>query len=208
MKKYYVYQHVTADTGEIFYIGKGFNKRAYSKNNRNKYWHNIVTKHGYNVEILYSELDESSALRLEAEMIQSLKSLDLCKANLSTGGTSGASGIKWSTESRNRLSKAKSGVKLSESHKTSIGLSVSGTNNGFYGKRHSDEFKRQISEQNSFLNSGSKNPAARKVIDLDSGQIFGTAKDAAEFRGIRYITLYRSLSGKTKKDYRLRYLEI
>lgn len=48
---FYVYRHIRRDTGEVFYIGKGFKNRAYSFLNRNPYWHNIVNKCGFDVEI-------------------------------------------------------------------------------------------------------------------------------------------------------------
>ena len=49
-----VYQHIRLDTNTIFYIGIGKNlKRPYSKNYRNNYWHNVVNKAGYKVEILF-----------------------------------------------------------------------------------------------------------------------------------------------------------
>lgn len=54
-----LYRHVRPDKDEVFYIGIGKNeKRAYSKVNRNKYWHNIVSKNNgiYDIEILFEDL--------------------------------------------------------------------------------------------------------------------------------------------------------
>ncbi|RAZ47421.1 hypothetical protein DP175_03995 [Polynucleobacter paneuropaeus] len=50
---FYTYAHKKPD-GSIFYIGQGSTKykRAYSTKGRNKHWHNVVNKHGYEVEIL------------------------------------------------------------------------------------------------------------------------------------------------------------
>lgn len=65
-----VYQHRRLDTNEIFYIGIGINKnRAYSKSGRNKYWHNIVNKVGYEVDILIDGCKMSQAKCIEKNMI-------------------------------------------------------------------------------------------------------------------------------------------
>ena len=51
MKTWYIYGHFTEDTNELFYIGVGTGRRAWSKN-RNQYWNRIVEKHGYSIEII------------------------------------------------------------------------------------------------------------------------------------------------------------
>ena len=51
---FYVYVHRTADTGRIFYVGKGTKNRAWTKGSRNLHWRNIVNKHGYTVEIVFN----------------------------------------------------------------------------------------------------------------------------------------------------------
>jgi hypothetical protein len=52
MNKFYVYAHHKLMKNIPVYIGKGNNRRAYSKANRNRWWRNIVNKHGYRVQIL------------------------------------------------------------------------------------------------------------------------------------------------------------
>ena len=57
-----VYRHIRLDTRRPFYIGIGVNKaRAYSVKNRNKHWHNIVNKSGYEVQILFDYLTYEEA---------------------------------------------------------------------------------------------------------------------------------------------------
>lgn len=68
---YYVYAHIRPDTGEIFYLGKGKNKRAYSKHRKNKQWHNIVNKNNgeFEVRILNWFFDEETAYASEEWLI-------------------------------------------------------------------------------------------------------------------------------------------
>lgn len=97
---FYVYTHTKADTGEVFYVGKGKGRRAYV-DRRNPFWKNVVKKHGHVVNILYSGLSENAAFALEKELIAKFGRSTLC--NLTNGGE-GTSGYKWSEEGRRRIS--------------------------------------------------------------------------------------------------------
>ena len=69
MNNFYVYAHYKPD-GNIFYVGKGYSNRAWSSKSRNNFWHNTVKKHGeYHVVLLYENLSEKEAFRLEQEEI-------------------------------------------------------------------------------------------------------------------------------------------
>ena len=70
MGNYGVYRHIRLDTNVPFYIGKGLNKRAFSKRDRNQYWHNIVNKYGYEVEIMLEGLTNENAIIKEKEFIK------------------------------------------------------------------------------------------------------------------------------------------
>lgn len=72
-----VYRHRRLDTNDVFYIGIGDNKRAYNKNARSVYWKRIVKKHGYNVEILVTDLSREDACELEILLIQEYGRKDL-----------------------------------------------------------------------------------------------------------------------------------
>ena len=41
--KFYTYVHRTADTGSVFYVGKGKGQRAYTKFNRTKFWTHVAS---------------------------------------------------------------------------------------------------------------------------------------------------------------------
>ena len=74
---YYVYQHKTADTNSIFYIGKGKGKRAFTKCNRSQYWKNVVAKHGLQIDFVVKDVDEELAFLVEAECIDQNKKLGI-----------------------------------------------------------------------------------------------------------------------------------
>ena len=68
MKTWYVYAHYTLDTNELFYIGIGYSRRAWSTK-RNAFWHSIVNKHGYRIEMIAEDFtDRDLAVKKELEM--------------------------------------------------------------------------------------------------------------------------------------------
>jgi group I intron endonuclease len=129
--KYYVYLHVKSDTLQPFYIGKGEGRRALRKQHRNQWWKNIVNKHGFNVILLEEDLTEDEAFNREVFWISIFGRKDLGKGllvNLSDGGE-GNSGHKFSEETKKKMSEALKGEK-----------------NPFYGKTHTDEWKKKNGE--------------------------------------------------------------
>lgn len=160
---FYVYEHWRTDRDECFYVGKGKSKRAYNLSNRNKYHKAIVSKvmrEGFAIEvrIVASGLDEKTALELEVERIKFWKENNVELANFTNGGE-GTSGFKFSKESRQKMSKSKTGkifsletcMKISESKKnlsvdTRKKMSDSAINQ--LRRRHTEQTKRKISEAN------------------------------------------------------------
>ncbi len=110
-KRHYVYLHRRADTGEVFYVGKGFGKRAWKISTRSDWWKRIEAKHGRTVEIHADDLDENLAFELEAELIAKFGRTNLC--NLTDGGEGG---VNPSDETRAKMSAARFGIKFTESH--------------------------------------------------------------------------------------------
>ena len=94
-----VYRHIRLDKNEVFYIGIGNEKRPYTKKSRNKYWHNIVNKTEYRVDILFDDLSWEEACEKETEFIKLYGRKDLGKGtlvNMSDGG-----GCKWPSGDKN-----------------------------------------------------------------------------------------------------------
>ena len=139
MTTFYIYEHIRKDTGVVFYVGKGHGKRHCSKQNRNKYWVNVVAKAGgFDSRIIYTNSSEELILLAEVEKINQLRMLGLELVNLTDGGE-GITGLKHSEKSKKLISEKLKGRTLSEEHKRK--MSVSHT-----GKSFSEEHKRKMSE--------------------------------------------------------------
>lgn len=143
--KFYTYIHRKADTGEVFYVGKGKGYRCNDKNNRNKHWNNFYEKHGFVVEIVATFDDEQMAFSHEKELISGYRASGVALANYTDGGE-GQSGRSPSAEHRRKLSDAlkgkppsdlqraanlkRRGVSLSAEHRAKISQSNKGVKNG------------------------------------------------------------------------------
>lgn len=105
---FYVYIHVRLDSGLPFYVGKGQDNRAWSKNRSNNHWRYIVNKHGYSVNIAQDGMAERDAFLLEMWLIAKLRhdGYDLC--NMTDGGD-GPSGLIHTDESRAKMSASATG---------------------------------------------------------------------------------------------------
>jgi hypothetical protein len=106
--KFYAYVHRRADSGEIFYVGKGQGQRAASKQYRNSMWRRIVAKHGLLIEIVAYFYEEVHAFDHERALIAEHRQTGVLLANMTDGGE-GASGAKRSDETRRRMSAALTG---------------------------------------------------------------------------------------------------
>lgn len=89
---FYVYTHHRATTGGIFYVGKGYGRRAWSRENRNKHWHAVVAKDGYTVRIAADGLSDWYALELEQDLVALYGRKDIGYGSL-VNKTDGGDGI-------------------------------------------------------------------------------------------------------------------
>ena len=113
---FYVYQHLKADTGEIFYVGKGMGRRAHDSYHRSKYWKNIVAKHGVIVEFIQAHITEPESIRIEIATIDKYRKQGLQIINMTDGGD------------------GTSGYSHTEEHKQMMSTKQSGENNPRFGK--------------------------------------------------------------------------
>lgn len=136
-KIYCVYKH-TSPNGKV-YIGITGQKPKYRWDNgngykQNTYFYNAIQKYGwenFEHEILFTELTKEDACTKEKELITLYDSTNRNKGyNLSVGGELSALGAILSDETRRKMSKSRTGEK-----------------NHFYGKHHSKETKKIISDK-------------------------------------------------------------
>lgn len=225
MKRYYIYRHIRLDTNTPFYIGKGSDKRAYSKECRNQYWHNIVNKYEYRVEIIRKGLSEKEAFSKEIEFIALYREYGYCEANLTDGGEgpSGYSHTKeaklkmseakkglpspnkgklFNAEWRVNISKAKKGTEMHPNTKKALLKANIGKPGTMLGRKHSEETKKLMSKKQSIVG----NKAQREVLDTRTGKVYKSIRIAAIELDIVEITLRRHLKkGLTGKFPYLKY---
>jgi hypothetical protein len=105
----YVYQHIRLDTNEVFYVGVGKRKgRAHTHYGRNKYWHHIINKVGYSIQIIAENISYKEALDLEKNLIKTIGRKDLglgSLVNMTDGGEGSLGKIQSEmTRSKKRIS--------------------------------------------------------------------------------------------------------
>jgi CTP:phosphocholine cytidylyltransferase-like protein len=83
---FYVYLHRRLTDNKVFYVGKGHAKRAWIRSNRNRYWNNVVEKHGYSVEIVFENLTEDDAFKIEKDTILEMRYFGFPLVNMTDGG--------------------------------------------------------------------------------------------------------------------------
>lgn len=92
-----VYLHRRKLDNKVFYVGIGYEKRAYDFIGRNKFWHNYVKKYGEPlVEIYKDNLTKEEACKIEVNLIKKYGRRSRGKGhlvNLSSGGEMGTIGV-------------------------------------------------------------------------------------------------------------------
>ena len=128
---HYTYCHIAESTNQIFYYGKGSRERAYTKNCRNKKWHEVA-KDGYRIEILAHWPTHAEALEHEKLLILCGKDLNQPLVNMTSGGQGNAGSKHWlgkkhKLESLKKMSKAQTGMVRRKS--INFSLANAGTSN-------------------------------------------------------------------------------
>lgn len=146
---FYAYVHVRpgADAHGVFYVGKGHGRRSHEFSRRNRYHQRVIDKHGAgNVEVgRFDCSDEETAFALERGLIACLKRMGVGLTNATDGGE-GVSGLRHSAEAREKMRETRKGRRHQAATKAKMTASRKGENNAFFGKKHSEETKRRISD--------------------------------------------------------------
>lgn len=143
-----------------------------------KYYTDVVFK--LNKEYCYNILSGGADVQEQITKRQSLKLLndEGYRSSISNIRTISQIGRKYSEESKSKMS-------------------ISAT-----GRKATDETKNKMSE----MRKGSGGSKAKKVIDNETGIIYGSLKEAAESIGIKYDTVRARLNGYNNQKTNLRWL--
>jgi len=133
-----------------------------------------------------------------------------------------AKGIVVSDETKAKISEARKYYVYPKSHKKAISdglkyayanyrrindcIGKSGPDNLFFGKKHSDQSKRRMSESKKIIFLGGANPKAKSVVNTKTGTIYSTIREAAIMNCISQSTLYKFLRGERPNKSNLRLL--
>lgn len=90
------------------------------------------------------------------------------------------------------------GKRHSEETKKKISNSLKGDKNHFYGKNHSEETKNKISNTLKGRGSGGNNPSAKKVLCVTTGETFDCVKDASTKYNLSHSALCNCCKGRTR----------
>ena len=228
MKTYTIYIHKNKINGKV-YIGQTSQNPKKRWNNGKGYkdshkFYNAILKYGWdNFEhiILYTNLTLEEANQKEQELIEQYKSYeDKFGYNITKGGRNFAH----SEETKKKIgisnSIALKGNKWSESQKKLMSEMFTGEGNPFYGKHHSEKTKQLISEHRKGKCAGENHPmygkhhtedalqkmsnnrkskGGKKVVCLNTGEVFNTMMDAARWCGLSNSSSIGQVCNHTNK---------
>jgi hypothetical protein len=193
----FLYRHIRLDKNEPFYIGIGSNiSRCYTKQTRNKHWHNIVNKTEYEVEIIFDDLTIEEAKEKEKEFINlyGKKSNGGILVNITDGGD-GCWGVK-ANEEQKKLRKQRmiennhfKGKKHNEESKEKMKLAKLGK------KREKEGYVKRAEKMKQYV--GSKHWHSKSVINTETGIYYGSTKEAAEAANMNITTFIRAMKKNT-----------
>lgn len=158
-----VYRHENTVNRKIYFgITSQIPKRRWAKGTgyRNQpYFYRAIEKYGWDKfehKVLFQGLSEKEAKQIEIELIAQYDSTNpLIGYNLSIGGEGGSGlvgenachfGKRHSAETKEKISRVLSGRKYTEEQKARRKGLMKGDLNPFYGRHHSDEAKKRMSE--------------------------------------------------------------
>lgn len=183
--KFYTYAHYTADSKELFYIGKGQNKRYLQQYSRSLWWKSKVKKHGgFEAKILATWETEQDAFEHEKLLISIFKKQ---LVNLCDGGQ-GISGHVKSQESKNKVRNALKGKSLSKQRRKNI-------SNSLKGRKLSQEHVKKLSVILEKLREKQK----KKILCLTTQEVFLSVMDASRATGIDPSSIVKACKGILKK---------
>lgn len=184
-KNFYVYRHVRLDTYVPFYVGEGkmSRNRAFHRGGRNNYWHNIVNKAGYRVDIIAKNLTKEEALNLELWFKTLYTKLGFKLANYRVGRED--KNYTYTPEAVERRAKQLRGRNLSKEHIANIPTKFKpGHVPWNKGKPRPEMYGTKYGQKYGTV----------YCFELD--KLFNTPKEASEQLGISYCNILRVCKGE------------
>lgn len=179
-RKYKLYVHISPSNKRYYGITRlDVKKRWGSDGSGYRYqpyiW-NAIQRYGWNNfthEVLFDNLTEKEACLIEQCYIALYDTMDRTKGyNCSEGGSTN---------------------KHTEKELEKIRNASKGENNGMYGKHHTDEAKKKMSERKKDIYLGNKNPNARKIRCIELDKVFDTIEDALKFINRKRSSLWDAM---------------
>ena len=179
-RRYKLYVHISPSNKRYYGItrldvkkrwgsgGCGYRYQPYIWNAIQKYgWDNFTH------EVLFDNLTEDEACLIEQCYIALYDTMDRTKGyNCSIGGVDHLH---------------------TEDTKRKVSEIMMGENNPMYGKHHTDEAKKKMSERKKDIYLGSKNPNARKIRCIELDKVFDTVEDALKFINRKRSSLWDAM---------------
>lgn len=212
-KKFYVYV-LTNNINDKKYVGITSQKPEKRWNHGNGYRDTTyigraIKKYGwenFSHEILYENISAKEAQDYEVELIEKYKTLDSKFGyNIQPGGNLSNLGVKMSEENRQKLSERTKGennyfyknppTKEHIEYLVSLSKERIGDKHPMYGKHHSEESKRKMSDAHKGIN-GSRIANSESVICLDNLKVYESIslaeKDTNAYLGGRLNEIHMS----------------
>lgn len=206
-KRFYVYEWYIIDTNEVFYVGKGTGNRYKQIKGRNRYFQCMFSSHNCNVRKIQDGLNEIDAFNLEIETIKYYRENTDYRLTNQTDGGEGTSGWVPSEDFRNKQSyihkcqwedesfrdkmlsirQDEDGVYKSNEFRNKISELVRGSDNPNYQNHWTEEQKDHLrqKQKSNPLYAGETNPNAKRVICVETGEVFNCIKFAKEKYNIK-----------------------
>lgn len=182
--KYYVYEWYNTQTGLPFYVGKGTGDRYKRIKGRNQYFKNYINKYSVSQRILKDNLTQKQAFDLQKKMIRQYKDKNITLTNLTNGGQGCPH------------------MQVTEEYRMKYHSMFLGQNNPNYGHRWTEEMKKHLSEYKKGKYSLQRNPNAKAIICVQTGQEFKTLKQAATKCNCKsYTSISHALNRPNKTAY-------
>lgn len=162
---FYVYKWFNTETGFIFYVGKGCNKRYKEKTHRNRLFSEYIKNNNCDSEIIKTFETEQEAFEYEKALITELKKSNQCICNLDNGGCGGVNFV-WTEEMRKYKSE----------------------NNPM----KSQSQRERMSKNNPMKNPETKQKVAEKISKkpIINGFLFNSVIEASKHFGVNKATIW------------------